>query len=344
MTRSPHHTFNADLPITGIQRARWQKRYRPAGDTRTVFPVAFKVQSKKFAHPRVFWLAVGLLAVAAVIYLLIWFGPDLLARHDIGNITGPPRVLRLQHARDAARGRLLTLGAGIFAALALVFSVQNYLVARRTLAVTEQGQVTDRFTKAIDHLGSSRLDVRIGGIYSLEQIARDSTTEHPIVVEVLSSFIRRHSQEPLNPYVHGGREPGRSTRPDIQAAITVLGRRDEQHDSYILDLNGADLTGAILDGAKLTALFADTKGDLYLGLREFTDEPRIGAYLDGVKFIGATLKYANLAYTSVTNADFTRADLTGALWPEGAELPDGWTPEAGSGRLRRASTSPEGET
>jgi len=44
----------------------------------------------------------------------------------------------------------------------------------RTFELTEQGQVTDRYTKAIEQLGSDKLDVRIGGIYALERIARDS--------------------------------------------------------------------------------------------------------------------------------------------------------------------------
>ena len=102
----------------------------------------------------VLWLAVAIPVAAVIIYLLIWYGPDVLARHDIGNVTGPLRVLRLQQARDAARGRLLTLGAGIFAAGALIFTAQNHRVARRTLEVAEQGQVTDRYTKAIGQLGS----------------------------------------------------------------------------------------------------------------------------------------------------------------------------------------------
>jgi hypothetical protein len=136
----------------------------------------------------------ALLVATLIIYLLIWYGPDVIARHDVGNVTGPLRVLRLQQARDAARGRLLTLGAGIFAAGALIFTARNFTLARhqlevsrqtieltdqaqrRTLELTEQGQVTDRYTKAIEQLGSDKLDVRIGGIYALERIARDSAS------------------------------------------------------------------------------------------------------------------------------------------------------------------------
>ena len=35
------------------------------------------------------WLAVASPLAAVVIYLLIWYGPDLIATHDIGNVTGP---------------------------------------------------------------------------------------------------------------------------------------------------------------------------------------------------------------------------------------------------------------
>ena len=52
--------------------------------------------------------------------------------------------------------------------------------------------MTDRYTKAIEQLGSDKLDVRIGGIYALERIARDSARDHPAVMEVLTTFIREH--------------------------------------------------------------------------------------------------------------------------------------------------------
>ena len=101
-------------------------------------------------------------------------------------------------ARDDARGRLLTLSAGLFAAGALIFTALNFNLLqrnseradqwqRRTYELTEQGQVTDRYTKAIEQLGSTTVDVTIGGIYSLERIARDSPSDHPTVMEVLTA-------------------------------------------------------------------------------------------------------------------------------------------------------------
>src|SRR5215469_6153596 len=78
----------------------------------------------------------------------------------------------------------------------------------RTVELTEQGQVTDRYTKAIEQLGPDKgLDVRIGGIYALERVARDSPRDHPTVMEVLAAFVREHSQERWPPLDHpGGQE------------------------------------------------------------------------------------------------------------------------------------------
>ena len=246
------------------------------------------------------WLSLAILAAPVVIYGLIWYGPDVIARHDIGNGTGPLQVVRVQQARDAARGRLLTLGAGVFAAGALLFTGRNYRVARqtleiteqgqrRTLELTEQGQVTDRYTRAIEQLGSEKLDVRIGGIYALERVARDSAKDHPTVMEVVSAFVREHSHEQWPPSDRGGREQARSTRPDVQAAVTVVGRRIAKSDIQGIDLGGADLRRANLTGANLT-----------------------GANLTDADFRRANLTGANLTGANLTDADFRRANLTGA--------------------------------
>jgi hypothetical protein len=57
------------------------------------------------------WLIGAITAVVlalAIAWVLLVPAVDWLARHDVGAATGP----LLQAARDAARGRLLTLGAG----------------------------------------------------------------------------------------------------------------------------------------------------------------------------------------------------------------------------------------
>jgi hypothetical protein len=124
------------------------------------------------------------------------------------------------------------------------------------LQVTEQGQITERYTKAVEQLGSDKLDVRLGGIYALERIAADSERDHPTVVEVLSAFVREHSapkaEQPATPESAGGKGPPT----DVQAALTVLGRLPQLAEASRGDLTGAhlqraDLQGADLRGAKL---------------------------------------------------------------------------------------------
>lgn len=136
------------------------------------------------------WIAVVVLALTIVWALFVPLA-DWLARHDVGSVGGSLH----ETALDNARGRLLTLGAGLFAAGALWFTARSFTLSR-------EGQVTDRYTKAITQLGSKKLDVRIGGIYALERVARDSARDHPTVMEVLTAFIREHSHEQWPPSDH----------------------------------------------------------------------------------------------------------------------------------------------
>ena len=75
------------------------------------------------------WLA-GIAAVVlglAIAWVLFVPVADWLARHDVGSVKGPLH----ETALDNARGRLLTLGAGLFAAGALVFTARNFTLSRR---------------------------------------------------------------------------------------------------------------------------------------------------------------------------------------------------------------------
>jgi hypothetical protein len=280
------------------------------------------------------WLAAGIVAVVvglAVIWVLFVPAADWLAHHDVGSATGSLH----ETALDNARGRLLTLGAGLFAAGALIFTALNFNLLRRnaeqadqwqrrTHELTEQGQVTDRYTKAVEQLGSDKLDVRIGAIYALERVARDSARDHPTVIEVLTAFIREHSREPWPPSDPGGEERERSTRPDVQAAVTVVGRRDRERDIRPIDfcgayltradlsnayLTGANLGGAYLTGANLTSVHL-TGADL-MGA-DLTGANLFGAVLTRALLVGAKLALANLTLAHLTGAFLARANLVGA--------------------------------
>jgi hypothetical protein len=306
-------------------------------------------------------IAVVVLALAIVWALIVPLA-DLLAHHDVGSVTGSLH----ETALDNARGRLLTLGAGLLAAGVLVFTALNFNLLRRnseqtdqwqrrTYELTEQGQVTDRYTKAIEQLGSEKLDVRIGGIYALERVARDSARDHPTVMEVLTAFIREHSQEQWPPSDHPvSRGQERSTRPDVQAALTVVARRDPAPDFGSIDLTGAVLRRADLVGANLTgplvrgtihsgakAVAADLDGKVRFGAK-LAGADLSDANLTGALLTCANLSGANLAGAHLRGADLSDVDLSDARWPRSAPVPQGWRLDPIFGRLwrTRAGSSP----
>ncbi|MFD0476505.1 hypothetical protein ACFQ0B_55965 [Nonomuraea thailandensis] len=73
-----------------------------------------------------------------------------------------------------ARHILLQAATGLVVVGGLVFTGAGLVYTSRTLAVSEQGQITDRYTKAAEQLGSDKRDVRLAGIYALQRLATDS--------------------------------------------------------------------------------------------------------------------------------------------------------------------------
>jgi hypothetical protein len=116
----------------------------------------------------------------------------------------------------------------------------------RTVHTTREGQITDRFAKAIGQLGSEVEDVRLGGIYALERIARDSRRDHQTVIEVLTAYVRKRAPWPGDP--NAGYLAGHTPENDIQAAIAVLGRRVVRPRELRMDLSSADLRGVKFAG------------------------------------------------------------------------------------------------
>jgi hypothetical protein len=70
--------------------------------------------------------------------------------------------------------------------------------AQDQLVIAQEGQITERFTRAVDQLGSDQLVVRLGGIYALERIAMNSPRDAATIAEVLSSYIRQHAPWPAD--------------------------------------------------------------------------------------------------------------------------------------------------
>jgi uncharacterized protein YjbI with pentapeptide repeats len=161
--------------------------------------------------------------------------------------------------------------------------------------------VSQRFAAAVELLGSPSETVRAAGVYALEGLLRDVPAEQPTATTVLAAFLRQHAT--AGPATVRAGTAGRRPAVDVQAALTVLGRRDVTRDrpGDRLDLAGVVLTGASWPDAQLA-------GAILTGARLDGVNLR-GARLDGADLSGADLTGANLDRTTMRNATLTRADL-----------------------------------
>jgi Pentapeptide repeats (8 copies) len=200
---------------------------------------------------------------------------------------------------DARLQAASTFRTAVVAGLAGLAALGSLAMATRTYRLTQQGQITDRYTKAIDQLGSDRLETRLGGIYALERIAVDSERDHRTVVEVLGAFAREQSRQPTPPNKSDAATVARVAS-DVEAAVTVLGRLPDRFDRF--DTRWVDLSSVYLVGAVLW------KADLRV-----TDLP--GADLRKAALRKAALRKAALREADLREAGLWRANLQGAnLW------------------------------
>lgn len=224
-------------------------------------------------------------------------------------------------AQNAIYGTLVQMIGGGF------FFVTAYFTWRNIKA-TEEKQITERFSKAVEQLGNEKqLEVRLGGIYSLERLSKDSPRDYWTVMEVITAFVREKpnitkkdkplferldsnqyvQDEDISPYeaycdlIDWIIETEHSKMPvDIHAALTVLGRRNLSHlkgEEYRIDLSGADFCWMIIP-----------KNVNFRGMN-LSGANFESALLSGIDLRKSELKYANFTNSELTEANFEGADL-----------------------------------
>ncbi|MCC6312913.1 MAG: hypothetical protein IT337_02780, partial [Thermomicrobiales bacterium] len=122
-------------------------------------------------------LAFALLALSGWVVYLLWRVPQWQAAAWAERAGADPREqFEIENASRATLGQILS---GVAVLAGLVFAWQQLGSTSRSVGLTEEslqvsqeGQITDRFSKAVEQLGSDNLSVRLGGVYALERIAR----------------------------------------------------------------------------------------------------------------------------------------------------------------------------
>jgi uncharacterized protein YjbI with pentapeptide repeats len=200
---------------------------------------------------------------------------------------------------------------GLAALLALFFTYQQVHATSVQLQIAEQGQITDSYNAAITNLGSSSIEVRLGGIYGLQSLMQDSPGNQPTVIAVLCAFVRDQTSSAVR-----ASQPTSQLRTDIQAALTVVGTRNTADDgrTTVIDFDHAQLANAQLGSLHLSG--ADFSF-AYLIDADLSGADLSGADLDdtivsSANLTGANLTSAYLIYADLSDADLSGADLAGA--------------------------------
>jgi hypothetical protein len=222
----------------------------------------------------------------------------------------------------------------------LAFNRESLL---RTVEVSERGQITDRFSKSIEQLGQNAkdsADLRLGGIYALEQIAKDSGDWQLPVVEVLAAFVRQHVTGLPMPdgatfddqkralYSLPRDQAFVSLPVDIAAAIAVLGRRDRhrEHPARRVDFHGADfrrvafpvhveMMDTHFGNAQMQFCllgFADLRESFFLST-DMRGAVLFSVNLSGADFYRANLEGVDFEKANLAGTEFAHVDLSGVV-------------------------------
>jgi len=252
--------------------------------------------------------------------LLLFFPQWQVSRYKIDNTTV---LATLENQYRATLAQILggaTIGIGLY------FTWENLVTAK-------EGQITERFTRAIDQLGKKQLEIKLGGIYALERISKESDEDYWPIMEIFTAYIRKNSS------IENGNVNQNKVSLDIQAILTVIGRRKYsfnngeikvldlqktclQHVSlFKANLEGANFEGTYLQGADLEVaiLFnVNLKGAILIESK-LEGTVLFGASLERASLKRANLKRADLKKTNFIEANLEEANLEGANL-EGANL------------------------
>jgi len=271
--------------------------------------------------------AVAVLVAIIIVWIVLHFIPKRRAAAvaETNASIKPDEQFKIE---NEARKTLSQIIGGIVLIIGLLFTGVNLAVtqreAERSRSLDQEGQITDRFTKAIKQLDSKNaIELRLGGIYALERIARDSERDHWTIMEILTAYVREHAsvEKPGNFMKSSPVKRARNTKQeenpklptDIQAVLTVIGRRNipEMGETGRLDLAGTILRRANLRGADLY------RADLYKA--DLSEATLLDVNLFDADLNGADLSRAFLVDVNLSGADLSGADLSGAIL-SGAKL------------------------
>src|SRR6516165_4527533 len=263
------------------------------------------------------WLPIAVVVSVIAALAFWWWWPNWQVDRLALEIRDPKARADVEDNFRKTVGQLLGGAAVLFSAwLAFSqFSQQQQTaqsqIQQQQAAQQQQQQaardllISNQVSKGFEQLASDKMAMRLGGIYALEGVMNMSERPEQYrgpVLEMLCAFVREYTI---------GKAVSEKPDIDIQAALTVIGRRKGQElpDLAKVNIPGANLSGANLRGADLNN--ADLNS-AFLNRASLSGANLIGADLRGANLIGANLSRADLSGADLSRTNLRSADLSGA--------------------------------
>ncbi|MEU6004019.1 pentapeptide repeat-containing protein [Streptomyces sp. NPDC047197] len=263
----------------------------------------------------------------AVLGWLLVFLPGVVVDHDLAGASVAAQD-RLKAVNDV-RTTLLQAVGGMVVLFGAYATWRQLRVSQDGLRATQEGHVTDRFSTAVDQLGSDKLQTRIGGLHALWRIAEYSARDREAVVSIQAAYLRTHLPwPPAGPESPARDVPINDVVPlevraaDAQVALTGLGvllqqpREQSWVNLSVTDLRRADCDGLWLHEVNLDRACMEAAGLYHANLTQASlvavnlrHADLTTAILRRARCVLADLRGAQLTETDMRDADFTEADL-----------------------------------
>ncbi|MFI9776346.1 pentapeptide repeat-containing protein [Streptomyces sp. NPDC051956] len=249
--------------------------------------------------------AAGLAALGTVFVVL----PGVVVDHDLAgaSVAAQDRLKAVNDVRTA----LLQAAGGLVVLFGAYATWRQLRVSQDGLRATQEGYVTDRFSRAVDQLGSDKLDVRIGGLHALWRIAEQSARDREAIISIQAAYLRTHLPWPLTgPESPAANVPINDIAPletraaDAQVALTALGVLCQHREQSWVNLGSIDLRRADCDGLWFPEVNLDRACMEAAGLYRTN--------LTQASMVSVNLRHADLATATLRRARCTLADLRGA--------------------------------
>jgi uncharacterized protein YjbI with pentapeptide repeats len=249
---------------------------------------------------------IGLVVLAALLLALaIWWLWWRLPQHQVAWLS---HTFRDAKARaDVEDNFRKTVGQALGGIVVLLGAGVAYLQFLQQQRAAHDLLISNQVSKGFEQLGNKdSVVVRLGGIYALEGVMNNSDQYHQAVLEALCAFVREGAKLPP-----ADAPPTQGLPTDIQAALTVIGRRSVvDHRIDPVDLHGVNLTRVHLPNADLRDAYL-SNADLHEAFLPFANLP--DADLDGANLTNAVLIDSDLGGASLKGANLTHTNLAGAI-------------------------------